>query len=358
MKTLSLPSLWIVAAVLGVGAGIIGTALTFGYLHDYSSVLANFSGPINLTGERIVKAPQNLVEAVKIVKENVSPACVEIFTAPSDPVGIYESGQGQAGGFFITSDGWLVTAVSSTFLPKVGSTVVVFDNRVFPIKEAISDPAIDIWFLKIEATNLPVVSFGEPLKLSPGDSLFIVPSKDTFLSSTLVQSINIGAVSRSAETVGRRLILDQISESGKIGSAVANTSGEVVGVLISSSEDSTTVLPLTAIRSEIFPLLKEGKISNFLFGANVINIQEAVGYSETKTRGYRYGEIIESVLAGGPAASAGLQINDIILEVGGETLSGVFLAELLAEYHPGDTAILTIDRDGNEQEISVTLGSR
>lgn len=358
MKTLSLPSLWIIAIALGVGAGTIGTALTFSYLRDYSVVLEDLSGPINLTGERATKKPQNFSEAIEVVQEKVAPASVEIFTVSSEANGVYETGQGQAGGFFITSDGWLVTAISNYFSPSVGSSVVIFNQEIFPVQKVLFDSSVGIAFLKIEATNLPVVSFGDPLLLSSGDNLFTVFSKDSLLVSSFYRSENFGVISRPAETAVRRLVLDQDVDNKQVGAAVANSSGEVVGVLVTGEKSLVSVLPFTVIRAEIFSLLKEGKISLFFLGANITNLQEVVGYPETKTRGYNYGELIEGVTIGGPAASAGLKRGDIILKVGNETLNGVFLDELLANYHPGDTVVLTIDREGTKQEFEIILGER
>ncbi|MFH1252950.1 MAG: S1C family serine protease [Candidatus Uhrbacteria bacterium] len=357
MKTFSLPSILLIAAALGAGAGIIGTVGTQIYLSNYSVSLENFAGPINLTGEHEFKEPQNFNEAINLVQENLLPASVEIFARTSS--GLYEPGQGQASGFFITSDGWLVTANSKFISSQVTSLVVVVNNQIFLVEKTLVDQATKITFLKINASNLPVVSLSNFVLPQPGDNLFITPASDSLISSSLLRLVDINDQSRAAESTGRRFLLNDSFDTKLAGSAVANSFGEVVGILLpETSGTSSTVLPLTAIRPAIYSLLKEGQIKTFLFGANVTNIQKAVGLPESETRGHWYGEIMESVLADGPAASAGLKKDDIILDVGGVALAGFFLDELLADYHPGETVSLTIDRAGVEQKVEVVLGTR
>lgn len=357
MKTFSPFSILFLAVAFGTGAGIIGAAWTLNYLHDYSAALENFSGPINLTGAREFSGPQNFNEAVKTVKENLSPASLEIFSRDSS--GFYERGHGEASGFFITSDGWLVTTAENFPLEKATAAVVLFNNKIFPIQRGVAGQTAPVTFLKIEAANLPVVSFGDSSVSQPGDDIFIVPSSDSLIGSTFFRSINTAGVSRPAETNSRRLLLVDSLSSRLAGAAAANSSGEVVGLLLPEvSATTATVLPLTALRPTIFSLLKDGKIETFWFGANVTNLQNTIDYSENETRGHWFGEMINSVSFDGPAASAGLKKNDIILSVGGLSLAGFFLDELLADYHPGDTVSLTIDREGSEQNIEVVLGAK
>ncbi len=71
------------------------------------------------------------------------------------------------------------------------------------------------------------------------------------------------------------------------------------------------------------------------------------------------GAEIQEVIPDSPAEEAGLQVGDLIREVDGQRVSTVRpLAELLSRYRPGDQVTLTVERDGDELEIEVTLGRR
>ncbi len=72
----------------------------------------------------------------------------------------------------------------------------------------------------------------------------------------------------------------------------------------------------------------------------------------------RGAEIVE-VIPGSPAEEAGLRVGDLVREVDGRSVSSSHpLAELLSLYRPGDRVTLTVERDGEELEIRVTLGRR
>ncbi|RME32293.1 MAG: PDZ domain-containing protein [Thermoflexia bacterium] len=71
------------------------------------------------------------------------------------------------------------------------------------------------------------------------------------------------------------------------------------------------------------------------------------------------GAEIQEVIPGSPAAEAGLQVGDIIRAVNGERVTAARpLAEILASYRPGDRVTLTVEREGKELSIRVTLGRR
>ena len=355
MKIVFWPTRWAIAIVLVVGTGVISTALTFDYLQNYALSLENYSKPINLTGARTTYRPQGFVEAIEVVQDNVVPASGEVFAGSAS--GVYELGRGQASGFFVTSDGWLVTANNPSAVLTVGSTVVIHAGQVFSVQQIVQDKNLGLVFLKIAASNLPVISFGQPLTLSLGDNLFVVDSQQTIVATSFLRPEIIDSGSRSSETISRFLTLNQGIDQMGFGSVVADASGVIMGILVSGEKQTKLILSISAVRSEIFSLLKDGKIENYFFGAKVVNLQGAVGYSAAITRGRGYGELVDAVVVGSPAASAGLEKGDIILMVGDKNLDGPYLDELLLEYHPGDTVPIVIDRGGTEQTIEVVLGS-
>jgi len=361
MKMLSTPSILLLTVALGAGAGIVASSLTLGYLRDYDAIIST-PNSISLSSERVRPGPSSYNQALEQVRDKVSVAAVEIFSKPSDSTGAYEPGHGQASGFFITSDGWVLTAPYSYYLSKteINQAKVLVNGKLYPVQEVVNDSDFSLSFLKINITNVSVVTFGNPLILEAGENLFVNSASDEVLTTSFFRFIQNGELSAPAETASRRLELNVAVDSRFAGSAVANSSGEVVGILVADQFSETkTVLPFTAIKPAVYSLLKEDKIISLWFGAIVTDLSRAIGYDEAYTKGYTKGALVGTITKDSPAETVGLQRGDIIISVGGLEISEKqSLDELLFDYHVGDTVNLIIDRDGTNREINVILGSR
>lgn len=358
MKIFSTPSILLLTVIFGIGASVVAASLTISSLRDYSAAVSAL-GPIDLSGERLRAEPSGLGQAVETAREKTLPATAEIFTSPSDAAGIYELGAGQGRGFFITSDGWLVAAPYNFSASEAGRAAVFFNQKVYSVEKAVASSSLPIVFLKINAVNLPVVSFGNALAVEAGDILFVAASANELLTTSLFRSVYNSSLSAAVESVGRHFELAASLDSSLAGAAVANSFGEVIGMLIADKTNETNiVLPFTAIKPLIYSLLKEGKIVPLWFGATTIDLSRAIGYDETVTRGYSKGALLGTITKGGPAESAGLLRGDIVLSVSGLEISEKqSLGELLSDYRVGDTVNLGVDRGGTILKIGVTLGS-
>lgn len=357
---LSTPSILLLAIALGAGAGVVATSLTLSSLRDYSAIIFA-PNSISLSGERSRPGPSDYGQAVATVREKTAPAAVEIFTAPSDATGAYEPGEGQASGFFITSDGWILTAPYSYYFStdEAARVMVLAGGKIYPVQKFVKDSNTAVLFLKIEISNASVVSFGNALSPEAGDSLFVTASPGEIFVSSFFRSVRVGEISQAAEIINRRLELNTSIDSHFSGSAVANSSGEVIGLLVADQFGETkTVLPFTAVKPAVYSLLKEGKIVSLWFGAVATDLSQVVGYDETYTRGYNKGALLGTITKDSPAANVGLLRGDIVLSVGGLEISEKqSLSELLSDYHVGDTLNLVIDRGGTIIKIDLILGS-
>jgi S1-C subfamily serine protease len=148
-------------------------------------------------------------------------------------------------------------------------------------------------------------------------------------------------------------------DSRLAGAAVANSSGEVVGILVADQFGETrTVLPYTAFKSAVYSLLKEGRVISPWFGAISTDLSRAIGYDESYTRGYTKGTLLGTITKDSPAETAGLRRGDIVVSAGGLEISEKqSFDELLADYHVGDTLNLIIDRAGESLKVDVVLGA-
>jgi S1-C subfamily serine protease len=327
----------LLAVALGAGAGAVAAALTLSSLRDYYAAIAA-AEPINLSGERPRPAPGDYDQAITAVREKVAPSAVEVFIQP-DHNGLYEPGQGDASGFFITSDGWIATVLNSD---DSATAAVLFGGKIYQVEKAVIDPATAVLFLKIDVANVSVAAFGKALDLQSGDFLFIVTNSETIFPTWFFRSVFISDTPSPAETVVRRWELADSVDNSFSGSAVSNGSGEVIGVLT----ESEVVLPIAAIQPAMYSLLKDGEISSVWFGA-------------TLAHDYADGATLDTIVKKSPAESAGLKKGDIILSVDGVELSDDrTLAEILCDYRVSDSLSLSFSRDGKVLETVLTLGSK
>jgi S1-C subfamily serine protease len=90
---------------------------------------------------------------------------------------------------------------------------------------------------------------------------------------------------------------------------------------------------------------------------SITMVKHADGGFESSTNFEGNEVVVSSVAAGGPAQLAGLRVGDALISVGGEPASdGV--DSILSLHKPGDTVKIRFRREGQDREISVTLGSR
>ena len=151
---------------------------------------------------------------------------------------------------------------------------------------------------------------------------------------------------------------DAAINSGNSGGALVNSKGELIGInsLKLSGEDIEGIgfaMPINSSMDIIEQLIEYGSVKRPYIGIT--------GSSLTETLSERYnlpvGVYVESVEEGGPAEEAGLEVGDIITEIEGEAVTSVDEINTIKNtYSIGDTITLTIYRDNEYIEVSITLG--
>jgi len=343
--------------LIGGASGVLATALTTNYLSDYAMELGELTSPLRLSQERPQVFPETYEDAVANVRDRVFPATARLYPAnPLTPANGYTREEVVVQGAVLTSDGWVM------FMPS-SDTVITESMRVgvgtdtYPIERVARDPVTGVAFVKSEAGDLPVLAFADGVNLSPGDQLFAFPGQRA-IHETALQRIDLqrGKVV-SADSPRRRLILDS-AQKPPSGTVVTNVGGELVGVVTQEIDGNPRVLPLDTVLPSFRSLLREGAISRPWLGVDVVNLREYVG-SDNERYDLETGALIPneaSIAPDSPAAVAGLRAGDVILEVDGRPLNGEHtLDELLVEYEPGDSALLTVVRGGEERELNVKL---
>ena len=267
--------------------------------------------------------------------------------------------RGTGSGFIISADGLILTnhhVVDGA--DKI--TVRLTDNREFSGKVLGSDAKTDIAVVKIEAKDLPVLKMGDSDKLKVGEWVAAIGSPFG-LDNTVTAGI-VSAKSRKlpSDQYVPFIQTDVAVNPGNSGGPLFNMDGEVVG--INSQIFSTSggfmglsfAIPIDLALQIKDQLVKHGKVTRGRIGVMIQNITpelaESFGLKTPK------GAIVAQIDKSGPAAKSDLREGDVITAVNGKPVeTSGDMPVIVGSLKPGDTAKLTVIRDGKSQTVTVKV---
>ena len=356
MKTTSLShifSLILLSLVVGLGAGIIGTALTTDYLSEYAFGLSRLTEPLRMTQELPRAIPKNYEDALSLLQERALPAVGSLFEkAQMTETGVPFS-LSHKPVIALTSDGWLLASQAA-----VGDHVQ-WQTQQCEIDKRIEEPLTGFVFAHCQTNNVSVVNFGSGYDVAVGDQLFIVSAAGV-VNVTTVSSVTWGTQSMESSDIPLRRIHMLSSSAFEQGSAVFNLFGDLVGV-VSYTEGVAEMIPFEQLSNAFRQvLLPSDSIVHPALGLQGIDLSRTVGVSPELSRGLHQGFLLyaqQTPEAVNTTTSLELLEGDIILSIEGVAIDSLFsIDDLLTSYVVGDEIHLTIDRAGLQQEVTVTLG--
>jgi len=341
-------TLIVLAIVAGGAAGVLTAFSTESYLNRYAQSLEDGSVPPRLGDERARTLPTSQGESLNKIRENVLPAMVRWHRAipetSSISRGSYIDDNAIGSGVIISSDGWVMTTQDIFTESQATNMVAVVGSRVYEVVDTKVDTATDLMLVKVEAENLPVISFGESSHLEVGDSVFVVESIYKFTQSNVFVVEPSVTLIEFSENLSSRITLDDIFNESSI---VVNTGGEIVGVI-----DNGEVQPFKVLYPAIQQVLRDGEVERPRLGVRVLMLDQAIGHSSFGSGAL----VVERPAFGTPAREAEIEINDVILNINGRDVGGAAtISMLLLDYVPGDIVTLHIKRDLEEVDVDVEL---
>lgn len=344
----------IIAFIIGGASGVLGTAWTSSYLSDYAVQLSELTTTLRLSQEKPRNLPSSYKEALEGFVETSLPSVVEIYQGGQDALG-YHANDFSSIGVVLTTDGWMAVGMpdAATTLPAGAEARI--GEQMYPIVEQIYDATTDVLFIRVDASELPVVAFGKGREARTGEQVFVATQTDQFVTASLSGHLWPDVVSVSSDEPNHFLQLDREVLPGSL---VFNLSGDVIAF----ARSSQTLLPFEAIVPTLRSLLEKKEIIRPSLGVSYIDLAHAINIPETLTRSYRNGALLygpTSITRTGAAKKAGVRVSDIIISVNGESVNGEHgLDELVEQYHVGDVVQLLVDREGKMQLIDVTLSQK
>lgn len=320
----------------------------------------DLSTALGLQGESASgQEPMSIVD----IARQVGPAVVGITATGESSSGMFlipQQTQSSGSGIIISSDGYIVT---NNHVVEGASSLKVTLNTMeeYDAKLVGTDPQTDLAVIKIEATGLTAAVLGNSSDVEVGELAIAIGNP---LGQELAGTVTTGIISATNRQVTvddveyTLLQTDAAINEGNSGGALVNAYGEVIGIN-SVKMASTGVEGLGfAIPSDIAkPVISDLIEYGYVTGRPVIGIS---GRNITEEMSQYYdlpvGVYIQTITEFSAAEKAGLRPGDVIIQCDGQTVETVDeLNEIRDQHQVGDTLTLTIVRDGQRMEVSVTL---
>jgi Do/DeqQ family serine protease len=227
-----------------------------------------------------------------------------------------------------------------------------------------SDPETDLAVLRVDAKDLPAMTFGSSDTLRVGDVVLAIGNPFGF-GQTVTYGI-VSALGRSGLGINvfeNFIQTDAAINPGNSGGALVDASGNLVGIntaIFSRSGGSMGIgfaTPVSTAKSVLEQIIKSGTVTRGWIGVELQPVTPAL--AESFKLGTLEGAIINGVLTGGPADKAGVKPGDVLVSIDGKpVVDPQSVLNLVTGIAPGSAAKVKMKRKGQDLEIAVTVGRR
>lgn len=268
-----------------------------------------------------------------------------------------------ASAVIIDPDGYLVTNYH-VVATAAEIRVQLSDGQITEPVTVGVDAETDLALLKIDLGTLPAIAIGRSDNLRIGDVVLAI-GNPYGLTTSVTQGI-VSATGRgllNLVTFENFIQTDAAINAGNSGGALINSHGELVGINTAvlaqdpGTEGIGFAIPVDLVRGVIDQIKQNGRVVRGYMGL----LPDDLTNSERAAMGIESGNgiLLTDVYAAGPAAAAGLQVGDIILEMNGEPVFSQRQALLIsASTRPGETLDVIGLRDGQRFQTTVTAVER
>ena len=271
---------------------------------------------------------------------------------------------GSGSGVILTEDGYIATCAH--VVEGANSVKVTLnDDTSYDATIVGTDKKNDIAIIKIDAKDLTPAIVGDSEILTVGSEVIAIGNPLGELRGTATAGI-ISATNRTIEVEGQAMTLIQTDAAispGNSGGGLFDATGKLIGIVNAKVSDSRAeglgfAIPVNSVLDEISDLLNYGYVK----GRPYLGVATQDVTLRSRDRMWYYSEgtrcvLVEKVVPDSAAEKAGIQAGDLILKLEDKQIaSGDDLSSAIGAYKPGDTATLTLQRDGKEMTVEVTFG--
>ncbi|MEO6796949.1 MAG: trypsin-like peptidase domain-containing protein [Candidatus Dormibacter sp.] len=351
----------LISALVGAIAGSVATI-----------VMANRLARATSNGNVLALAPvtNNVTEesAVITVADQAGKAVVEIKTTISSPdTFVQQEQKGIGSGFIVRADGYIVTNNHVVENAKQLQVILRDQAKKYDARVVGTSPLDDIAVIKIDAQDLPTLTFGDShaikvgqLAIAIGSPLGQSNSVTKGVISALHRSLQVPDPSNpgATEDILNAIQTDASINPGNSGGPLLNSAGQVVGVNFAIEQAQSGpglgfALDGDAARDIANQLIQTGHVNQPFLGVSYQQLDETAATANALV----VGALVTDVQSGSPASRAGVKAHDVIVKVNDQAIDDDHpLKDVLRQYAPGVKISMSVNRAGHTQTLQVTLG--
>jgi S1-C subfamily serine protease len=366
MFVLPVAGLILVLALVAAGCG--GAALGQTASPSSSATSQQSNGPVVSASSSLGTSPAEAV-ASKVGSSVVNVRVTGVASSQSFGNQPYE---GVGSGVIYSSDGYIVTnnhVVSVGGTPAQSIEVTLSTGEKMPARIISRDSYTDLAIIKVDKTGLPAATFAHSSDVKLGEYAIAIGSPLDYSNS-----VTLGIVSGMGRSIdnagpGSQSLVDLIQTDaaispGNSGGALLDSQGRVIGINVAylppaqtGAENIGFAIPADTVVRVAQQLVSGGTVSHPYMGISYTTITSALQQQYGLSRSN--GVLITQVGQGSPAEKAGLQQGDIVLSMGGTTVTQEGdLVSILGQKKVGETIPVTVERNGRQMTLQVTLVER
>lgn len=322
---------------------------------------------ITNTERRTVIQEENAI--ISTVEKN-SPSVIAIgvnqrIVNPFDPFSLPRNQQSTIGtGFVVSEKGIIVTNRHVVSDPAVKYSVVTKDGKKLEVTKIYRDPNLDLALVQVSGSSLKALELGDSSKLKVGQTVIAIGNALGRFDNTVTTGVvsGLGRVvsagdpfSGETEQLDNLIQTDAAINPGNSGGPLLNSSGQVIGVNVATTEGAQNIgfaIPINSVKALVDEFVKNGTISRPFLGIRYRLVTKDLAILNQVPQG----AYIQEVVPGSPADKAGIQTGDFITKIDGQAINAeTKISETIQKKKVGDTVGLEVWTDGKTRNVTATL---